>query len=124
MTNEEKKLFQAEEELSKKVDGFLDKYGVADFKGRLFLKQMIIYQTKKEIYQKEFNKELYPKIAELNKTTIYNVVRLVRYACFVKNKKEPIKPITLMYRAWFELKLELTERTYDYAIKKTAHWKV
>lgn len=124
MTREDEKLFQADEELVKRVDNFLDKYGVADFKGKIFLRQMIVYQTKKEIYQKEVNKELYPKIAELNKTTVYNVVRLVRYACYVKNEKKPIKPIELMYRAWYELKLELTERDYNYVIKKTSYCKV
>lgn len=124
MTREEEKLFEADEILETKVNCFLDKYGVADTKGKTFLRQMIIYQTKKQIYQKEVNRELYQKIAELNKTTIYNVTRLVRYACYVKNIKEPIMPITLMYRAWYEIKLELQERDYDYVIKKTAYRKI
>ena len=105
----ERKLFEASPELDKRVEAFLDRYGVRKITGRKYLKQMIVYQCNKEIYQREFNEKLYVLIAELNNTTKYAVLRLARYACVDRNEIKPIAPVDLMYRAWYEVKLEETE---------------
>lgn len=107
------KLFQAiNEEQDKEVEDFLDGHGIPKFKGRTFIKQMIIYTLNKKIYQRVFNEELYYLVAELNGTTRMNVVRLVRYACYEGNKEKPIYPINIMYDAWNRLKCK--EEVLDY----------
>lgn len=117
LSKEDIKLLNASEELDQRVETFLDKYGVAKLTGRKYLKQMIIYQCNKEIYQREFNETLYKMLAEYNHTTKYAVLRLARYASVDANKIEPIYPIELMYRAWNEIKLEETEGIINYAYK-------
>lgn len=106
LSSYDEKLFKPSKELEQKVVEFLDKFGLnSKLRGYTFIKDMIIYQTNKKIFEREFNETLYGLIALKYDTNFNNVVRQVRYVCYEGNKNRPTYPIDIMYEAWYVIKL-------------------
>lgn len=106
MTEQDKQLFHASKRLEQKVNKFLNSHKVPkNYKGREYLKLMIIYQTNKKIYQRETDKYLYQIVAEYCGVIPNTVEKAVLLACYTSNKEKPIYPVNIMYDAWYKLKL-------------------
>lgn len=114
LNNFELKKFVATKEQEIDIENFLEKYHIQKkFKGYTFLKHMITYALNdyEYIYNIKNIYDLYDICAEYEKTTKYNIRRLIEYAgneYFVR-KGVPhmaITPYQIILRALHEIKFK------------------
>ena len=83
LSESERKKFYTTPKIESEVDSFLEKYHIQrKLTGYYFLKHMIIYVLNDyiESYNIKYINELYQICAEYEKTTKYNIRRLIDYA--------------------------------------------
>ena len=114
LSKEELKKFETTKEQELEIEKFLDRYQIQKkFRGYKFLKHMITYVLNDYIYTYDIKyvNDLYDICAKYEKTTRYNIRRLIDYAgneYFIRNGNPSlaITPYQMMLRALHEIRFK------------------
>ncbi len=114
LSSSELKKFQTTKEQEMEIENFLEKYHIQKkFRGYNFLKHMITYVLNDYIYSYDIKyvNELYDICSKYEKTTKYNIRRLIDYAgneYFIRNGNPnmAVTPYQLLLRALHEIKFK------------------
>ena len=114
LSSSELKKFETTKEQEMEIEIFLEKYHIQKkFRGYYFLKHMITYVLNDYIYNYDIKyvNELYEICSKYEKTTKYNIRRLIDYAgneYFIRNGNPnmAVTPYQLLLRALHEIKFK------------------